>query len=247
MHRLLFTAIYCFVCVSIVGQELDFDGNNDGCVNIEDMLGLLVEFGQCSEEESVFNSCGDSLNHYNYYYQTVQIGEKCWFQENLKYLPQINLPDDNSIVDPKFYVYNFAGETIQEAQETFAYNEYGVLYNYPAILLEETCPSGWHVSSLEDWNYILDIYGGEWVAGEYLRSEDWNNGNNESGLTLIASGFRHNNNNFAMSGFGGYWRTSTSSTENESWNRYTTNVNPNWLDSSSIPHDSGMSVRCVKD
>ena len=43
--RLLFTALACLISVSVVGQELDFDGNNDGCVNIEDMLGLLVEFG----------------------------------------------------------------------------------------------------------------------------------------------------------------------------------------------------------
>ena len=67
--RLLFTALACLISVSVFGQELDFDGNNDGCVNIEDMLGLLIEFGQCSEEEIVFNACGDSLNHYNYYYQ----------------------------------------------------------------------------------------------------------------------------------------------------------------------------------
>jgi hypothetical protein len=62
------------------GQVLDYDGNDDGCVNIDDALGLLMEFGQCLDVE-VF-VCGETIEHQDYDYSTVQIGEQCWFSEN---------------------------------------------------------------------------------------------------------------------------------------------------------------------
>lgn len=243
--KLFFTSFVFIFSLNAYCQTMNYDGNNDGCVNVLDMLNILIEFGQCEDVD--FASCGDPFNHHNFEYSTVQIGDQCWFTENLNYLPQVNMSDDSSIESPKFYVYAYNGESVEEAMDTYSYITHGVLYNFPAILYSDICPSGWHVSSDEDWNYIISLYGGEWVAGEYLRAETWGNGNNESGLTLTPSGLRHFNGNFAMAGTGGYWWTSTISSGNEAWDRYTTNVNPNWMDRSSIPFDSGMSVRCVLD
>ena len=125
------------------------------------------------------------------------------------------------------------------------------MYNFPAILQDDTCPSEWHVSTLEDWDYILDFYGGEDVAGVYLRVEDWYNsntgtfGNNESGLSLDRTGMKYED-NFVLSSLAGYWRTPNQTQKNKAWNRYAA-TNPDQIASSNVLHTIGMSVRCVRD
>ena len=46
-----------------------------------DLLDLLSAFGTCNE---IPWSCGDPLEYQGYDYETVQIGEQCWFAENLR-------------------------------------------------------------------------------------------------------------------------------------------------------------------
>ena len=57
------------------------DSNFDGCVSMTDLLDLLSVFGTCNE---VPWSCGDPLEYQGYNYETVLIGEQCWFAENLR-------------------------------------------------------------------------------------------------------------------------------------------------------------------
>ena len=47
------------------------------------MLDLLSAYGNCASEESTWQ-CGDPLEYQGYDYETVQIGEQCWFAENLR-------------------------------------------------------------------------------------------------------------------------------------------------------------------
>ena len=58
------------------------DINLDGCVQLNDLLDLLSAYGDCGAEESPWQ-CGDALEYQGYDYETVQIGEQCWFAENL--------------------------------------------------------------------------------------------------------------------------------------------------------------------
>ena len=59
------------------------DINLDGCVQLNDLLDLLSAYGDCGAEESAWQ-CGDPLEYQGYDYATVQIGEQCWFAENLR-------------------------------------------------------------------------------------------------------------------------------------------------------------------
>ena len=59
------------------------DINLDGCVQLGDLLDLLSAYGDCGAEESEWQ-CGDPLEYQGYEYATVQIGEQCWFAENLR-------------------------------------------------------------------------------------------------------------------------------------------------------------------
>ena len=238
------------------------DVDDDGiCDNIDDCVGYIDECGVCNGPGAItpcgcegcpeFSECGDVLEYEGQYYETTQIGEQCWFAENLGYLPQVYPPENNSTNEARYYVYGYYGESVDEAQALSWFHDFGVLYNFPAILQDDTCPTEWHVSTLEDWDYILDFYGGEDVAGVYLRVEDWYNsttgtfGNNESGLSLDRTGMKFED-NFVLSSVAGYWRTPNQTQKNKAWIRYAA-VNPDQIASSNLLHTIGMSVRCVRD
>ena len=61
-------------CVKMNPADINFDG----CVQLNDLLDLLSAYGDCGAEESAWQ-CGDPLEYQGYDYETVQIGEQCWF------------------------------------------------------------------------------------------------------------------------------------------------------------------------
>ena len=63
--------------------ELVYDGNADGSVGADDLLGLLTEFGAECTPLSAF-ICGNPISYQGYDYATVLIGEQCWFTGNLR-------------------------------------------------------------------------------------------------------------------------------------------------------------------
>lgn len=107
-------------------------------------------------------------------YQTVEIGEQCWMAENLAYLPNVVGFDSTSITEPLYYVYDYNGTNVSEANSLENYNNYGVLYNWAAA--NSSCPPGWRLPSysvdmMELVDYIQSL---EWTvinhSGQYLKS-----------------------------------------------------------------------------
>jgi uncharacterized protein (TIGR02145 family) len=88
-------------------------------------------------------------------YSTVLIGNKCWLKENLKYLPSVYSVSESSNNSPRYYVYDYQGSSAAEAKLTENYQNYGVLYNWPAAL--NACPTGWHMPSDGEW-YSMNYY-----------------------------------------------------------------------------------------
>ena len=66
-------------CVVANVSDTDFDG----CVGINDFLVHLSNFGSGCGPEPAW-ACGDPLEYQGYDYETVQIGGKCWFAEDLQ-------------------------------------------------------------------------------------------------------------------------------------------------------------------
>ncbi len=107
-------------------------------------------------------------------YSTVQIGGQCWLKENLRYLPAVSPVSAGSLTDPHYYVYGYQGTSIFEAKATAFYQNYGVLYNWPAAMngasgsaanpsgVKGVCPAGWHLPSDGELaqlvNYLMDEY-----------------------------------------------------------------------------------------
>jgi uncharacterized protein (TIGR02145 family) len=175
------------------------DSNLDGCTDLNDLMDLLGAYGDCAV--AGFTTCGDDIEHEGYSYSTVQIGDQCWFSENCRYLPVVSPSSEGSETEPYYYVYDYQGTDLVEAQATANYETYGVLYNWPAAITEGLCPSGWHIPSDDEWQ-ALEIALGMSEAeatslgfrgspvGDFMKSTSgWNDYNGSSGNGSNSSGF----------------------------------------------------------
>ena len=184
----------------------------------------------------------------------VQIGTQTWMSKNL---------DVNTFRN---------GEAIPEAKNAkqwikasknkkaaFCYYEYrskngaiyGKLYNWFAVNDPRgLAPKGYHVASSAEWTVLTDFLGGEYVAGEKLKSTSgWangGNGDNSSGFNGLPGGACNNFGRFyGIPGYGYFW----SSSEDRfgfAWGRalYNSNSKVNGVyDVMNI----GLSVRCLRD
>jgi uncharacterized protein (TIGR02145 family) len=220
-------------------QTLSYDNNNDGCVNLDDLLNVLSEFGLCSAFE-----CGVQVPHDGYYYSTVLIGDQCWFSENCRYLPEVSPSSQGSETDPYYYVYDYQGTDVAAAQATANYATYGVLYNWPAVMTEGICPSGWHIPTDGEFTDLTDFLGGESVAGAKMKDNMQWNGTNSSGFTGLPGGYRSSGAFFSV-GNDGYW-WSASEAGFYSWYRGLIND----YDHFNLYYgnrDFAFSARCVRD
>jgi uncharacterized protein (TIGR02145 family) len=231
-------------CLDVCGVP---NGDNTTCI---DNCGILNGTNDCI-------SCGDAINHEGYDYSTVQIGGQCWFAENCRYLPSVSPSSEGSPTESYYYVYGYEGTEVAAAQDTTTYETYGVLYNWPAVMTEGICPSGWHIPSDGEWQTMEMSLGMSESAqtgwrgspvGDYMKSTSgWNsggNGSNSSGFTGLPGGYRYSG-GFGYNGNGGYW-WSASESGSSSWERKLDYS----LDDVSRDGSSrlnGFSARCVRD
>ena len=246
------------------------DINLDGCVQLNDLLDLLSAYGDCSAEESPWQ-CGDALKYQGYEYATVQIGEQCWFAENLRagnYLNGDSIPAELS-PDEWLNISQLGGGADKGARSVYgeigssctaleggtcnpdsASALFGLLYNWWACVDQRgLCPNNWHVPSDNDYSILTLQNGGESIAGGHLKSaSSWLEngvGTNSLGFNALPGGFRKSNGDFDLQLLEGMWWTSTS------------NGGTGWFrglrsDTDAIIRDSrnrihGYSVRCIKD
>lgn len=165
--------------VNSFGQVLDYDGNDDGCVNIADMLGLLIEYGQCDDNQNnQFINCGDIIQYNGVDYATTLIGDQCWFAENLRSAYFVN---GESIPNEDYSSWYQNNQTPAYTYYTSDNDTIGYFYNWwAAHWSNEVCPSGWHTPSKTDFELLFDEIGGQDVAGGKLKEtgyENWNEPN----------------------------------------------------------------------
>jgi uncharacterized protein (TIGR02145 family) len=170
------------------------------------LLAVVVLSGCDSAETSTENqltNCGE-IEHEGYSYSTVQIGEQCWFSENCRYLPSVSPSSAESATSPYYYVNGYQGTDIAAAKATTNFHAYGVLYNWPAVMTEGICPSGWHIPTDLEWQTMemaLGMSASEASSsgfrgspfGDYMKSTSgWDggeNGSNSSGFTGLPGGY----------------------------------------------------------
>ena len=246
------------------------DTNLDGCTDLNDLMDILAAYGDCAVTEAEF-TCGDEIEHEGYNYSTVQIGDQCWFSENCRYLPEVSPSSEGSETAPYYYVYDYEGTDVTAAMATANYDTYGVLYNWPAVMAEGVCPSGWHIPSDEEWQTMemslgmseADAADTGWRGtgeGYQMKSTSgWNNngnGSNSSGFTGLPGGYRSGGYLGGIQGyFGGFpnyrysWTASeagSSNNDSASWARLLYEYNDN-VGRGDYTTDMGYAARCVRD
>ena len=203
--------------------------------------GSCVTLVGCSESDFA------SMDGYNY--NIVQIGDQCWFAENL----QSTVYADGTSIPLVTDDYEW-GDVWWGARCDYGNNEsnvafYGRLYNKMAVDDSRgLCPSGWHVPSDEEWTVLSDFLGGSWSAGALLKaspddSPAWN-GTNETGFSAQPGGYRYvtwTSTFLYAASYGFWWSSSPNRAARSLWG------NSSSLSEVSFPSRFGLSVRCLRD
>ena len=208
--------------------------------------------------------CGDQITYEGKTYNTVQIGDQCWFKENLNVGTKINgsqAQANNSIKEKWCYndlesncdvyggLYQWA-EAVQYlngATNTTSWNP------VPTADVVGLCPAGWHLPSDGEWTTLTTYLGGWTIAGGKVKESGtthWlppNTGaTNESGFTALPGGMQHTTGGFVQLTYQAFFWMSSESSGNAAYMRYLgySSANLIW---EAWGKDQGFSVRCVKD
>ena len=133
---------YCD-CEGTLIDVLGVCGGN--CLNDFNNDGICDEFtGPCNGM--------NEINFLDFTYELIEIGNQCWFKENLRNESYSNgdaIPGNAS--DAQWSNTTMGAQSIYQNSD-FHLNAYGRLYNWHAVNdARGLCPSGWHIPSDEDW------------------------------------------------------------------------------------------------
>ena len=206
-----------------------------------------------------------------YTYDVVQIGDQCWFAENLRTEHYANgdaIPGGWSNEEWAYLnvgataVYNetYFRKIGRKAKIKSNLNAYGRLYNWYAVNDSRgLCPTGWHVPTDEEWMTLeMELGMSEYEAnskgdrgtdqGTQMKSSpsddpSWD-GTNTSGFSALAGGFRDYDGFYGEWDCVGFWSSSPGGTD--AWYRLLGSGYAGvgrYLDNQRY----GNSVRCVRD
>jgi uncharacterized protein (TIGR02145 family) len=211
---------------------------------------ILIEFDSYSQTGS-FKDIRDNKN-----YKTILIGDQTWMAENLNVSTFRN---GDIILEAKTYKeWKLAEENKRPAWCYYNYDsknaeKYGKLYNWYAVNDPRgLAPKGWHIPTDLEWELIIDVLGGENLAGGKLKNTtDWNvegNGTNDSNFSAYPGGRCNFGGGFdATLGYEGFWWSATEYEAPYSALYKSLSCNYSSVFSGDDLRGTGMSIRCIKD
>jgi len=214
---------------------------------------LKISNGKFTKVLITSMSYGSVEDYEHNQYKTIIIGSQTWMAENLR---SRIYSDGDSIKE----VFNYGGNESLK-------NIYGLYYfwnsatrNTKIEMTQGACPVGWHLPSNAEWIELLNIMGGESVAGGKLKSMvSWNFRNagadNYSGFSALGAGMHYPlveypdlSERMGMQSF--FWSSSFDTTKNglsSAWSVALFNTARSALRSPYMRTDLGFSVRCLKN
>lgn len=257
--ELMFTA-YALTAIGNLGSNVVVDTPEESSTYAFDIIGGL----RCPGMPAVTDPDGNT-------YYTIQIGDQCWMNENLKTTTYSNGAPIPHAPDPAEWGTMTEGAYVWYDNDTSWKDKYGALYNWPAAVNPNgLCPEGWHVPTNNEWTALTDFLGGTISpSGAELKScrqvntplggacntttqPYWNEstisyGTDIYGFSGLPGGLRNWSGPFQSNGYGGYWWTSTEKNAEAAW------IRSLWYDHSAVALSDnnnkmgGRSVRCLKD
>jgi uncharacterized protein (TIGR02145 family) len=170
-------------------------------------------------------------------YKTVKIGNQEWMAENLNYR------------SPYSYCYD---------RDSSNCAKYGRFYGRESVL--EVCPAGWHLPNKNEWQKLIDVVGGNEIAGKALKSKNgWDeynessgNGTDDYGFSVLPIGFIDDDGFFEGMGQTAFFWTSSYSSYSDDY--YVEHYFISFHNDSDrkmafyyAKDDRGLSARCLKD
>ena len=189
-----------------------------------------------------------------YDYDVVQIGDQCWFSENLRTTVYADDSDIPEVTGYAPWANLYSGARCDYDNDASNVATYGRLYNwYTVDDSRGLCPSGWHVPTDGEWTELKDYItseGFDGMEGTALKSTSgWSgggNGTDDFGFSALPGGDRNGNNgNFDYAWDFGYW-WSSSPDGGLAWARRLVYNNPAFNRYLYSPR-FGFSVRCLRD
>jgi len=218
-------------------------------------------------------TCGTSTVTYDgVTYNTVQIGNQCWFKENLRTTKYNDGTSITNVTDNATWTSTTSGAYCCYSNNTSNCTTYGALYNWYAVNTGKLCPSGWHVPSDAEWTTLTNYLSANstywcgsnssYIAKSLASTTSWNSStttcavgnnlsaNNSTGFSALPGGSRtYDGGSFNDLGNYGYWWSSTEGDGSTAWYRYL------YYHYAVVASDyylfgskrNGFSVRCLRD
>jgi len=182
-------------------------------------------------------------------YKWVRINDQVWLAENLKstqlndgtVIPEVSrLGDWRDLTTPGYCWYDNNMEDYKA--------DCGALYNWYNVQTEKLCPIGWHVSTVSDWESLMDYIenNGHYdsVSESLKGSTGWIEcGNDFYGFNAKAGGEREYWGDYSHFGHNGFWWTPNMDQQHniifyKIWDDIGQNV---------TEESTGLSIRCIRD
>lgn len=191
-------------------------------------------------------------------YKTVVINGKTWMAENLR-ATQFN---DGTPIKTANIGAQDAGSAMywyENNKNSAQSKKYGALYNWKVVTSKNVCPTNWHVSTLEEWNELINSYPkSDKARGEKdgkhaaypLRAtgDSWPNNqaaNNSSGFSALPGGWIANAGHMTFVGERGAWWAPKNNNTQPAFGKIAMGDDGAWtLDANVIDI---LTIRCVKD
>ncbi len=130
-----------------------------------------------------YGTITDARDKKEYKIVTIGTGEKerTWMAENLNYFDDKNLSlkdntwcyDDDEKkceVTGRFYTWAAAIDSAKLYNDNSLDCGYGKTCSLPDTVYG-ICPPGWHLPTVDEWNFLIEVAGGEETAGKALKSQ----------------------------------------------------------------------------
>lgn len=153
-----------------------------------DSLGLILS--ELVEGDAVISPCqGENyISYHGYDYPVIEVGNQCWFAENLRSENYADGTEINNSTTPIVGINPSYLELNQPFIEHIVLGEQGHYYSLGVITNDlNICPAGWGVPSYGDWlelGMTVDVN----LGGYFLKDSSQWNGIDEFGFKAVPSG-----------------------------------------------------------
>lgn len=214
---------------------------------------ITFDTDQEKDEGIAIEDCGIVLDERDgNRYETVDLGDQCWFVDNLQFDPGCSKRDWIEGEDVGWCGYHEEDEDL----------EYGLLYQW-STTENDLCPQGWRVPTDEEFlemeREVCEVFFGEDcdndfsskgyrgnAEGEILTSNDYCNGNDcqSIGFEAKMGGYRHSNGTFSYFGSDTFFWTKTEDNGQALGRNINTTMKK--IRRENYPKSRAYSIRCIK-